>query len=688
MPTITVQTAQGPKRVTVDDGATQAQIEEVADMVAEQYARREPARPQEPVVGGAGEMTGTIDMDTARGIAAGAGEALQRGIGAAKQAAGNFADVFTEFVYGTPAVNSPRTPVDPANSRGRRATIAELERRTVAKELAAQAGVPTKLRDGAAAVFSAAPWAAAGLVGPMARAETMGGAVLKNSVLAAGEASLQFDADGSRLDDVLGATGLTAGVTAASAALPAGANKVVQSVKTITEGSRAEAAYQQAVAEIGPFFVSLGQRTGIPFIRALESQGFDSQLQEFYAKQAEGIVTRTAELLRQPALSPSSSLDGAFLAARSKMEGNISGLRQARNQIWVDGANQLKLKAGQGTGYNLLPAGNFRRTAAAIISDARNPLRNITRDILPRRVAATLEGVTGKAGPMRVTDAADLLIGINKLTGSGDPQQVALGSRLKDAIYKDLEAVDPQMYSKEAADAVLKMRDDYARGSALIVGLQDSVTYRMLGLSPTVDAAPVEPQAMLDAFAGLEPVRQNEVRKWMVRNSPETLLQMRQSLVDSAVRRAGTIGPASEAQIDLEKFANALTAPKEGNAIRGLNLFTPGEQNRLNGIKRALTILKNVAEPNAGKARAPVGLDDVAGVAVSLSPTFFARNIGRILTGNKSSEFLTDPEAYAKLTTYVNTRAGTFSRLEQDGARLALAEYLQDNYPPDEETPK
>ena len=657
MPTYSIKAPNG-KTYSLDGpaGASQEDVQaEVLRQHPDAGAAAEDAAPQ----------TIAGNLDASRQNVEGARQALVSGVQEAAQRVPEFIERLQALSTNTVAS----------------VTEKQSERRVVAEEVSKQAGINPEGRDAVVKVLESAPWFAAGAFGPLSRARTLGGALLKNTALSAAEAATQFDTGQGRLNDVVAASALTASVTAGTAALPAAANVVVGGVRQIVKGSRAEKVYEEATKEFGQFMATLGQRTGIPFIRYFESQSYNSKLQEFYAKQSEQIVDDAAKVLKQPSLSPTSTLEGQFLAARFKMQSSIDNMKGVRNKEWENGAREVSRAAKQGIGAGQIQMPTFMDAAAEVVSQSRNPLRNMARDVLPLRVARTLESkVLGRKplayGTLSAQEASDALVGINKLLNSADGEAQVLGGKLMDALYKDIQNMASSQGggARDAANALLRMRDDYARRSMAIVAMQDGATYRMLGMHLNDGAIP-EPGKLLEKLSTMSPGRVAEVRQWMAANSPETLKQMRQSLVDNAVRRAGALKASSDAQLDLDQFANALMNPKEGMAVRGLDLFTPSEQSRLRGISKALSIIKG-SRPEATVPGTKIQGADVAGYVVSGVKGLVVRQIGRILTGVKGADFITDPEVYKKLLTYANTRGKT-----QDVARVALTDWLHDEYP-------
>lgn len=633
----------------------------------------EPASPFKP-----GEAAVTPD------ILSGVREGMARRVDGLRQAGASLRDFFGTLVKGE-AYYSPQVGAYLPTSDRVQITQEAIARKEQAAQQAQQQGINPDIREGAADITEAAPGAVAGAIGPLSRAETLTGAMIKNAGLAAGEAALQFDAENDSMDDILGASigsGIVAGTTGLAAA---GANVVKRGVQESLTNPRMVNALASARDALGNFPVTLAQRTGIPLVRTLERSSYNGPLQEFYAKQTDDIVSRIATRLDRQAVAPG-QLESSFNGARATIQSDLNNLRNVRERAWNNGLARVQAQGAN----ELFPTPELTAAIADVRRSATNPLINLTRDKLSARVLGSLR-VVERQGVMSVGQTAALLQGLTGLSKATDPTARALARTLRRALDNDMNtaaAAAPsttvpnplvpagqQPGAGRALTELLSVRRQYADDSARILTLQKGATYQMLGADLKAGEIP-PPETLVDNFASLKPSQQTQVRQWMEQNDPNVLEDLRHELINRAMTKADAVTPSSRSGYDLGKLEEALFDTANGSVPRNAQLFTPQERRTMYGVRDTLRVLKNMNE-GTGMAGTPFKAEDIAINAASRSLPFVSRQIARALTGAYGHQFLTDERVYLSLLRYSNTRGAA-----QDAARVALTQYLQDEYLP------
>lgn len=616
------------------------------------------------------------------------GESLAEGgrriVGNVKQGLGAVADFANQLFKGK-SYYDPVTGQYADSSARRAATEQESARRQSAGELSPG-------QEFLAGTVESAPFMVAGGVGPLARAESVTGAMLKNSSLGALEAGLQFDDGGDWANDMLIAGGGTAAFTGATAAIPGAANMIRRGIRSSLTNPRVQGAVNEARDTLGDFAISLAQRTGMPIVRTLERASYNEPMQEFYAAQTDDIVNRVAKELNQNSLGPG-TLESNFDKSRATIQAELTNLYNKRDTAWEQGLAKVAMKGGS----QEVQTPNLFTAIDKVRRAAQNPLINLTRDKLPGRVINSLTTLQTQAAQGRqptVGQVAALLQGLTGLQKEADPVKKALANELRTALDADLRAAraasPPNVTPNplvgpgqargpgDALQELLDVRQAYAENAQKAMLVKNGATYNMLGANLKKGEIP-PPEQLMDNFYNLKPTQQVKVRSWMARNTPDTLAHMRQAAVDQAVAKSRAMTAATDSEYSLDALERSLFDVDNGSIARNRALFTPTEQRKLDGIRSALRVVKGMRPPSVGAAGTPLKPEDVAINAVSWSGPFVARQITRALTGANGHKFLTDDKVYTKLLTMANTRGPS-----QDVARESLVNYLQDAYPEDE----
>lgn len=667
-----------------------------ADRQGQAVPGQMPQAPQESVVPPESDVAPAFSASQVEAfpdIAAGVKEGGRRLVAGVEQAAASTKDFFRQLWSGK-SYYDPEIATYITGSDRKAITEQEVARRQQQEQADQAAGINPFNRELIAGATESVPGVIAGAFGPLSRADTLTGAIVKNASLAAGEAGLQFDAENDSLDDMLGASFGTAAVTAATAALPAGANVVKRAGQRMFENTARNLGLQEARDALGDFPLSLAQRTGIPIVRTLETQSYNNELQDFYRAQTDDIVARVGKELKQQNLAPG-TLESKFARSRDILQTNIRTIRNTREKAWNSGLTQVEALGKD----ELLPTPELSAAINEVKRAATNPLKNLDKDDLPNRVTSALTKLENQ-GMLTVSETAQLLQGLTTLSQKTDPTARAYARMLRRSLDSDMQnvitnpptismpfnplapnAMQSRTYTPgPALKELLQVRKAYKDYSTDIMLLEKSATAQMLGANLKLGELPVPSESMA-IFRKMPPERQVQIRQWLEKNDPDTLLTLRQQVVDDAVRRSRVGTAESGSKFDLEQLRTELFDPNEGYAIRAENLFTPQERRTMYGIRRAFDFVNDAARSGRGGSGTPFGLGDITINAVSRNSAFIARQLGRAVTGTYGSRMLTDQKLYEKLLVFSNTRGKA-----QDVAREGIVSYLQDEYPEDSDT--
>lgn len=627
-------------------------------------------------------------------MATGVAEGGRRLMDGLKQAYGNATDFFGALVHGKPYIGADTRNADGSITRGAqldtsaglKATADGVLRQQLQTETDRARGVNIPLRNVNAAVTETAPLALAPEAA-LPRATTILGGLVKNSVAGGIGGALQFNADNSNSKDALIGAGAAPVLGLIPSLAPAAKNMIGRALRKVAAEGRVAPRVANARTVLPNVDYSLAQTTGIPELTSLERAAYDSKMVNFFADQTDNLIGDAANALRQP-VPAGFDITPAFTAARADAGQALRQLKQNATNSWEAGIAQVRDEAAQ-AGHPVVPMPTLGQTFKMEKDTATNLLRNMQKQAIPGRSLKALEKAldVGPQGQyvnewsqtpvqgMTVDDLSDVMIGLTGLSKSDDAGVRRFAGSMRDAIGKDLDALAQQPdVPRGAVRTLLDTRAEYKRSMQAADVLGESAAYKLMGV--TDEAAPA-PDALLQRYQGLSEGRQASARQFMEANAPDLLAQLKQTAIDDAVKKAGTIRAAGDSQQSLDQFTEALFDPKNGFTSRTQGLWNGEELRRLEGIKDGLRVIQTnrpVAGQGSGTRILP---EDIAINLVSRHSAFVARQLTRVLMSAKASSFFTDPNIYTQLTKIGRTTTGTPTNVL---ARAALLETLQTDY--------
>lgn len=635
------------------------------------------------------------DREQREAIASSVPEIGRRIKGGAKQVGAALSDMYNLAVKGKPYRQTAerRAPdgrllsreVDYADtSKFKQVTIEEAARQKISDLEAAEAGINPKLRDVSASVGEMAALGVASEAGIARGATTLTGNLIRQAAAGGAQSAFQFDAgDGKGVDVLIGATGSAALGTLTG--LAGAVKNVVARGLQKAASARTGAAVANASSVLPQFndTVTLAQRTGIPELKTLEQAAYNSTMQKAYADQTDKFIEDISTVLNQP-LAPGQNIDTDFIRARGVAEANLKALRENTRNGWEQGMNQVKALTPK-TGPKNVPAASVVDQFEQERDNFRNVLKNLSGSKVNARTLRTLETVltpqnkiiNPRSRGLDIDQFADLLQGLTTLEReTSDPVVKGFATRMRLAMDKDVQNL--ANYNGPALPAVselLQTRLEYQRGKMAQKLMQDSVTYKLLGVGQKKGAPIPTSDELVSNFQSFSPEKQRELRIWAQQHSPEILKTMRQKTISDAVRNAKTIGPAADSQQSLEQLTDALFDQKRGFDLRSSGLWDNVDQAKFEGIRDGLRVIANQRANGVRGAGTPIKSEDIAINLISRSGPFLARQLSRVAFGSKAADFFTDPQVY-KLLTKVRKLSGP----SQLAARTSLMELLQTEY--------
>lgn len=611
-------------------------------------------------------------------VGSGIVEGIQRTVAGGKQLAGAVSDYFTRLDRAGRGANEKFTAQEMLRAATATADAAEKNRLMGLRELTAGATQ--------AAALTAGPEMG------LPRATTVIGAMAKNFLSGGIGGAATFapspgpelapdgvtlvDYDSSKMDDAVGGA-VTSTLWGLVPSLPPAIKNVVGKglARIAGEGrTAARVANAQQALPNTPF--SLAQRTGVPELRYLEHRAYDYDQVNFFADQTDAFIADAAKALRQP-IAPNQTLGGDAAIFKQAMSDNIGSIKKNASRAYEYGMSKAAITATsnpqplQGV---KVPAAQFRSQLEAIVQDSNSPLATAGEELLKESFVKQAM-FASQGGTMDPAQLANLLKGLTRLQKSDDKIKAAVGSRLREALDGDLDILEQQgpMLTDDVTKMILQTRAEYRRAMQAANALSESAVYKL------VDGADT-PEGIVNAVKSYGPQKQEAIRTFLEQNNPAMLRSLKQEVVNDAVRSAGVIREAADAQQDLAKLQATLF---DGDQFRTSGLWSPQELKKVNSIADGLRVIQN-NRPLVGSAGTPVGPEDVAINLVSRSAPFMARFITRALTGAQASRFFTDPTIYAIMTKINRSTTGSASNL---AGRAALLSYLQEEYAEPEPQP-
>lgn len=510
------------------------------------------------------------------------------------------------------------------------------------------------------------------------RATTFTGAMLKNSAAGGIGGGLEFDAGGG--NNALIGAGAAPVLGAVPALIPAIKNYVGRALSRVSREGRTAARVANAGSALPNVDYSLAQVTGVPELKTLERAAYDSKLVNFYADQTDKFVADTVSALRQP-MKPGQDLANDFVAARAKADTSLRNFKRAANDNYEAGVMAARARAADDAPTARIPVQKFTQEADAVMREVEGLAARGHKGPMNRRQIEHMRKVLHKEergldGVVNVNELADALVDLTKMQKSDDATVRALGSRMRQALDDDLDALEGSstFAADDATKELLETRAEYRRAQQLIGELSNSASYKLLGVA---DPQLFDATETLATLKGFTPEKRASIRDFLNENSPDLLVSLKDATVRDAVKRAATIREAADSQQDLSQLMDGMFDAKNGFDMRTSGLWNAEELKRIEGIKDGLRVISN-NRPNVGGAGTPIKPEDVAINLVSRHSAFVARQITRVLTSTKASQFFTDPRVYERLSKMNRTTTGSPTNLI---ARAALLDLIADEYP-------
>jgi hypothetical protein len=626
-------------------------------------------------------------VDTEKGVPEGA-RRLWAGL---KQTGAEVKDAYNLLVHGKPsqsdvAVRNPdgsllRRDKETLDSSASKPVIAEeLLRRQVQEQTDLDAGA-SKLGRNAAAKTVELGALALGPEAALPRATTLTGGMLKNSAAGAIGGGLEFDAKPNN-NAAIGA-GLAPVFGVIPSVVPAVKNYIGRALSRVQREGRTAGRVANASATLPNVEYSLAQVTGVPELKTLERAAYDSKMVNFYADQTDKFVKDTVSALRQP-MKEGQELSNDFVAARTKADTSLRSFKRAANDNYEAGITSARARASEDNPTARIPVQRFTQEADAVLSEAeataeRGLGRPLTRKYIEHLRSVLHKPDKGLDGVVNVNELADTLVDLTKLQKHEDPQVRALGSRMRAALDDDMDKLEGNatFAADDATKELLETRAEYRRAQQLIGELSDSAAYKLLGVK---DPQLFDATETMEKLKGFSPEKRASIRDFLNENSPDLLVSLKDATVRDAAKKAHTIREAADSQQDLDQMMDGMFDAKNGYDMRTSGLWNSEELKHIEGIKDGMRVIAN-NRPRLGGSGTPIKPEDVAINLVARHSAFMARQMTRILTSTKASQFFTDPRVYERLTKMKRSTTGSPTNMI---ARAALLDLMQDDYQTEE----
>lgn len=601
-------------------------------------------------------------------LVSGVPEGLRRAGAGVLQAAGYVSDAFTRN--------------DKAD-RGlqQKVTAAENLRQKLDQLDSIEKGQNQTVREAGAMLGEALPLA----VGPEAalpRATTLLGGAAKSAATGAMGGFATFDQNAENAGNAGIGAAVSAGIGTALSVAPAIKNRIAAAINDAVSGSRTEAAVANALKGNQGAKFSLSQRTGIPELKTLERAAYNSEMTNFYADQTDQFVENFVRTMRQP-VKAGRELEPTFLEAQTRAKDLLAAAKMNSSNAYENGMSQAAVMAQRGGAQAAtqvapvrIPATDYMGQLRTLVQRAEDPVEGIPPE-LATQARAWLEDA--QRGFLNPRELAAHLRGLTRTVKAGGETGAQAG-RLKDALERDLDQLQQNgtLAANDVAKQIIDTRAEYRRSRAAIDAMQNSASYKLLGVA---DPASVTSDDLLTRFKGFTPEKQRQVRSFLETESPDLLKAMKQQVVDDAKLAAQGLEAAADSRQSLDQMVDNLFDEKRGFGMRSSGLWSPDELKRIEEFKDGVRVIRN-NRPTVGGAGTPIKPEDIVINLVSRSGEFASRQLARILMSNNASDVFTNPAVYEAMRKMNRATTGSAADL---AARTALLTALQDNFEVEEQ---
>jgi hypothetical protein len=600
------------------------------------------------------------------GIQQGASQLLggvQSAAGEAIQAAGDLVGSETISGIGTAAKNAAvqetvqRDLKAQRNFLGRDLTPEEQVSLAQAAETGVDRGALTA-RVTAGLAGGAATMGAKTALGTLTAMTTEG--ALTGALLSTSDAETVQERRADRLGQMKMGAVLGAGFGAFPSVLAGGKNVLAKIMRNFSETP-------DDIARIADEFgvpVSLGQESGNPVLRAMETQAQGVRAQEMLRKQADEIAPAIARQLgvRVPRLDQvGEGLGRQVEEASTRARSVLASRRAARGNAWRDTMNAADQAAGGAPLYRPFDFGNDLKRVASELKDQFGASSVRPGPVLKDLMNEVDSAVAG--GGATAKQIQNWLLRLNAAKGSGkglidssdegirraitdgqfDDMVEGYAGRLKAALDRSVDMAAQKGASnpmqEQAMGLIRKARSEYAAASGEIREIERGFL-GALGIGGT-------PTQILNTLGQADPAIVRSVMKTVDDISGSGIFRrdLRNAVFESAVD-AGMQGAVRKGlrtgDLDIGSFAQAFSRNTRRSVLSGLQ-SPQQEAKALEGMRLMRAIVEEPSQNTVAgviKTTLPVGVPDLAINVLSRDPGFMARLLAGAVSRGKGADWL------------------------------------------------
>ena len=410
--------------------------------------------------------------------------------------------------------------------------------------------------------------------------------------------------------------------------------------------------------------VSLGQESGNPVLRAMETQAQGVRAQEMLRKQADEIAPAIARQLgvRVPRLDQvGEGLGRQVEEASTRARSVLASRRAARGNAWRDTMNAADQAAGGAPLYRPFDFGNDLKRVASELKDQFGASSVRPGPVLKDLMNEVDSAVAG--GGATAKQIQNWLLRLNAAKGSGkglidssdegirraitdgqfDDMVEGYAGRLKAALDRSVDMAAQKGASnpmqEQAMGLIRKARSDYAAASGEIREIERGFL-GALGIGGT-------PTQILNTLGQADPAIVRSVMKTVDDISGSGIFRrdLRNAVFESAVD-AGMQGAVRKGlrtgDLDIGSFAQAFSRNTRRSVLSGLQ--SPRQEAKaLEGMRLMRAIVEEPSQNTVAgviKTTLPVGVPDLAINVLSRDPGFMARLLAGAVSRGKGADWL------------------------------------------------
>lgn len=337
-----------------------------------------------------------------------------------------------------------------------------------------------------------------------------------------------------------------------------------------------------------------------------------------------------------------------------------------------------ELQSGR-TQYEVIDLREFGRGAADIADDILIGRASAQRLFKSHSEATAWTRAMNEAeGGLNAEQTRDLLKGFRRMIGGESPvfEGATSGSiqNLGQALRRVfLEELEMGVKNKDAVNAVMSMRKVYETDMYMIDGVRRTMLTDMLGQIPQQGYG-----NLLKQFTTRKPAELRATREFLIENDPTLLYDLQRTELERVAASAlNSNQKASMGEVDIYRFADALTGETgtPGSVAKGL--WSPKEQAELSQVGRALQRLHETHMslfPEASGSK----IADISINLVSQTKEFVARLLARLFVSSSGvARVLNDPQTRRTIIELANSPIGSAKyQMAQLSLAMTAAEYV------------